>query len=89
MAATKAPRSDAAFVAAVAGVQPALAAWRKRRKSRDPIPEPLWHDLVRMARAYRLSPVAHALRVNYTALKRRALLTPLATPARTGGSVRL
>ena len=42
-----------------------------------------------LARAYRLSPVAHALRVNYTGLKRRALVTPLATPARTGGSVRL
>ena len=89
MAAKKATRLDPAFAAAVAEVQPALAAWRKRRKSREPIPEPLWHDMVRMARAYQPSPVAQALRVNYTALRRRALINPLATPALTGNSVRL
>jgi hypothetical protein len=85
----KATRSDPAFAAAVAEVQPALAAWRKRRKPREPIPETLWHYMVRMAQAYQPSPVAQALRVNYTSLKRRLLADPLATPARTGGSVRL
>jgi hypothetical protein len=89
MAATKATRLDPAFAAAVAKVQPALAVWRKQRKCREPIPETLWHDIVRMARAYQLSPVAQALRVNYTALKRRALGNPLATPGRTTGYVRL
>jgi hypothetical protein len=62
MAATKATRSDAAFAAFVAEVQPALAAWRKRRKYREPIPEIFWHDMVLMARAYQPSPVAQAFR---------------------------
>lgn len=76
MTANKATRLDPAFAAAVAEVQPALAAWRKQREPREPIPEPLWQDLVRMARSYQLSPVAQALRVNYTSLKRRALVNP-------------
>jgi hypothetical protein len=89
MAARKATRLDPAFAAAVAGVQPALAAWRKRRKPREPIPEPLWHYMVRLARAYQPSPVAQALRVNYNSLKRRLLANPLATPVRIGDSIRL
>ena len=76
--ANRATRSDPAFAASVAELQPILAAWRKERKPRDPIPEPLWHSVVRMARAYRTGPVAHALRVNYTALKRRVQASSLA-----------
>jgi hypothetical protein len=41
MTANKATRLDPAFAAAVAEVQPALAAWRKQREPREPIPEPL------------------------------------------------
>jgi len=89
MAAKKAARSDPAFAAALAEVQPALAAWRKRRKPREPIPEPLWHEMVRMAQVYQPSPVAQALRVNYTTLKRRVPVNPSATAARTGNTVRL
>ncbi|MGD1084950.1 MAG: hypothetical protein ABSA47_09405 [Verrucomicrobiota bacterium] len=89
MAATKTTSLDPAFAVAVAKVQPALAAWRSGRKPREPIPETLWQDLVRMARAYRPSPVAQALRVNYSALKRRVLTNPPASPARTGDPVRL
>jgi hypothetical protein len=89
MAAKKATRLDPAFAADVAGVQTALAAWRKRRKPREPIPETLWHDIIRMAQIYQTSPVAQALRVNYTALKRRVPVNLLATPARTGNTVLL
>ena len=74
----KATRLDPAFMMAVARVQPVLAAWRKQRKRRDQIPESLWHDIVQVARVYQPSPVAHVLRVNYTALKRRVLAVPLA-----------
>ena len=59
------------FAAEVAKLQPALDAWRKQRKCREPIPEPLWWDMVRLAKAYRASPVAQVLRVNYSTLKRR------------------
>ena len=50
MTANKATRLDRAFAAAVAEVQPALAAWRNQRNPRDPVPEPLWHDLGRSRR---------------------------------------
>jgi hypothetical protein len=71
MAAKTSTKSDPTFAAAVARVQPALAAWRQRRRHREPIPEVLWRAMVMLARDYGLSPVAQALHVNYTALKRR------------------
>jgi hypothetical protein len=45
MALETATRSNAAFAVAVEQVQSDLAAWRKRRKSREPIPELLWYDM--------------------------------------------
>jgi len=66
-------RLNPAFAAEVAKLQPALHAWRKQRKHREPIPETLWGDIVRLARDYRASPVAQVLRVNYSSLKRRLL----------------
>jgi hypothetical protein len=77
MTANRATRLEPAFAAAVAEVEPALATWRKRRKNREPIPEPLWSAMVRLAQAYRPSPVAQALRVNYSALKCRIKVNPL------------
>ena len=74
MAAKTALKSDPVFTAAIARVQPALAAWRKRRKPREPIPEALWRKMGKLARGYGLSPVAQALKVNYTALKRHGLV---------------
>ena len=71
MAAKTITKSDPTFVAAIARIQPALGAWRQRRKHREPIPERLWRAMVRLARRFGLSPVAQALRVNYTALKHR------------------
>jgi len=82
-------RLDPSFAAAVAEVQTVLAAWRRQRKRQDPIPEILWHDIVRLAQAYQPSRVAQALRLNYTSLKRRTLASQSATTARTGGSARL
>jgi len=73
---------------AVATVQPALAAWRQHRKPGNPIPEPIWRELVVLARFYRPSPVAQALRVNYTTLKSRVLASSRATPAGSGESTR-
>jgi anti-sigma-K factor RskA len=83
MAAKTITQSDLTFAAAVARVQPALAAWRKRRKHREPIPETLWRVMVNLARGYGLSPVAQALRVNYTALKRHLVATAAPQAPRT------
>jgi urease accessory protein UreF len=71
MARQSSTKMGPAFTAELAKLQPALDAWRKRRKRREPMPEPLWRAMVRLARNYRASPVAQALRVNYSNLKRR------------------
>jgi hypothetical protein len=71
-------KSDPTFAAAVGRVQPVLAAWRRRRKHREPVPEALWRAMVTLARDYGLNPVAHALNVNYAALQRH--LAPCPTP---------
>jgi hypothetical protein len=68
----------------MARVQPALAAWRQRRKHREAIPEPLWRAMVRLARRYGLSPVAQVLRVNYTALKHHLTATVAPRVPRSG-----
>jgi len=45
--------------------------WRRARKIPSRIPEPVWAAAARMAGTYGLSRTAQALRVNYSALKRR------------------
>jgi hypothetical protein len=72
--------SNPAFAVAVAQVQSDLAAWRKRRKPKEPIPELLWYEMAQMARSYGLSAVAYAFRINYYGLKRRVMSTPLERP---------
>src|ERR1035437_2689249 len=60
MATKTSTKSDPTFAAAIERVQPALTVWRQRRKHREPIPEPLWRVMVRLARRYGLSLVATA-----------------------------
>ena len=48
-----------------------LEAWRKTRKHRDRIPDPLWSAMTRLAKTYGVSPVSAALRVEYYTLKDR------------------
>lgn len=64
---------DPALVIGLARVQPALAAWRQRRRHREAIPENLWRLIVPLAQSHGVSPVARALRLNYTALQQRTL----------------
>jgi len=75
MAAKTTTKSDPTFAAAIARVQPALTAWRQRRRHREPIPESLWRAMVRLARRFGLSPVAQVLKVNYTTLKHHLAAT--------------
>jgi len=65
--------SDPALAVGLAGVQPALAAWRQRRRHREAIPEKLWRLIVPLAQSHGVSPVARALRLNYTALQSRCV----------------
>ena len=78
MAAKTTIKSDAAM--AVAPAQAALAAWRKARKQREPIPQALWRVMVPLARAHGVSAIARALRVNYTGLRDHLLADSAATP---------
>ena len=48
-----------------------LSAWRKHRRHRQPIPEPLWQAAAVLARTHGVSPVSSALRLNYYDLQRR------------------
>jgi hypothetical protein len=83
MAAKTTTKSDPTFSAAIARVQPALTAWRQRRKHREPIPEHLWRGMARLARRYGLSAVAQVLRVNYTGLKHHLMASSAPQAPRT------
>ena len=48
-----------------------LEAWRRSRRGRERIPEPLWNLAVQMAGVYGLCTTARTLRLDYVALKRR------------------
>ena len=64
-----AEKSGAGFASAIARVEPALSAWRARRKPRQGIPKALWKRMAKLAGRYGVSPVAQSLGVNYTSLK--------------------
>ena len=87
MAANGVAKADASLAVGLRQVEPALAAWRQRRRHREAIPEELWRLIVPLARAHGVSPVAQALGLNYTTLKERTLLGETVAPARnrTGG----
>jgi len=48
-----------------------LDAWRRSRRGRERIPEPLWNLAVQMAGVYGLCTTARTLRLDYVVLKRR------------------
>lgn len=53
------------------GVRKRIERWRRTRKVRSPIPEPLWAAAVEMANVYGMNRTAEALRLNYYGLKKR------------------
>ncbi len=53
------------------GVRRRFERWRRTRKVRSAVPEPLWDSAVKMACAYGLHRTSKALRVNYYSLKKR------------------
>lgn len=50
-------------------VSRALAAWRRARPHRQPIPEALWKRMGALARVHGVSAVSQALRLDYYSLK--------------------
>ena len=53
------------------GLRRRFEGWRRTRKVRTRIPEPLWGSAVKLARRYGIHRTAKALRVDYYALKKR------------------
>ena len=53
------------------GVRRRIEQWRRSRKVRAPIPDPLWAAAVRMAKSYGMNRTARTLRLNYYGLKKR------------------
>jgi hypothetical protein len=58
--------------------------WRKTRKKRSPMPEPLWAAAVELAQSEGVYPIARALRVNYQSLQCRVAMASSGTPPGTG-----
>jgi len=52
-------------------VQRRFEQWRRERKGRARIPEPLWRAAVKMAETYGVNRAATALRLDYYTLKKR------------------
>ena len=52
-------------------LQQQLEHWRATQPVRTKLPESFWHSAAELARQHGLNPTARALRLDYTALKRR------------------
>jgi hypothetical protein len=57
--------------------------WRKTRKKRSPMPEPLWAAAVKLAQSDGIYPIARALQLNYQSLQCRVAIASSATSHRT------
>jgi hypothetical protein len=64
-------KSEAVILPELARVGRTLEIWRKGRKFRQPIPEPLWSEIVALARVHGVSAVSRALRLDYYTLQGR------------------
>ena len=69
------------------GVRRRFERWRRTRKVRSRIPEPLWASAVKLAGRYGLHRTAKALRVDYYALKKRVEGAPAAIASKTPAEV--
>jgi len=56
-----------------------IAKWRKTRKKRSPMPEPLWAAAVELSQSDGVYPTARALRVNYQSLQCRVAIASSTT----------
>jgi hypothetical protein len=75
---------------ALEGLRRRFERWRRTRKVRTRIPEPLWASAVKLATRYGIHRTAKALRVDYYALKKRVegthAVTASKAPGESGGA---
>ena len=69
------------------GLRRRFERWRRTRKVRARIPEPLWASAVKLAGRYGIHRTAKALRVDYYALKKRFEGMPAATASKTPAEI--
>ena len=69
------------------GLRRRFERWRRTRKVRSPIPEPLWDSAVKLAGTLGIHRTAKALRVDYYALKKRVEGTAAVTASNTPAGV--
>ncbi|MFQ5464075.1 MAG: hypothetical protein ACE5E5_15795 [Phycisphaerae bacterium] len=69
------------------GLRRRFERWRRTRKVRARIPEPLWASAVKLAGRYGIHRTAKVLRVDYYALKKRAEGTPAVIASKTPAEV--
>ena len=69
------------------GLRRRFERWRRTRKVRSPIPEPLWASAVKLAGTFGIHRTAKALRVDYYALKKRVEGTAAVTASNTPAGV--
>ncbi len=69
--------------ARVQQAQVRIEKWRKTRKKRSPMPEPLWDTAVELAQSDGVYRIARMLRLNYQTLKCRVAIASSATSHRT------
>ena len=68
--------------ARLVGLRQRFEGWRRTRKVRSRIPEPLWAAAVKLAAKYGIHQTAKALRVDYYALKKRVDGVPAVTASK-------
>ena len=69
------------------GLRRRFEGWRRTRKVRTRIPEPLWGSAVKLATRYGIHRTATVLRVDYYALKKRVEGAPAAIASKTPAEV--
>ena len=72
-------RAKRGLPARLEGLRRRFERWRRTRKVRSRIPDPLWNSAVRAAGTYGIHRTAKALRVDYYALKKRVEGVPAVT----------
>lgn len=66
-------RTTRELPARLAGVRRRIERWRRTRRTRSRMPEPLWASAVEVARTHGIHLAAKALRLSYYALKKRVI----------------
>jgi hypothetical protein len=66
----------------IAAVGSRIEHWRRTREKRSPMPETLWREATRLARAHGVGPISRQLRLGYASLQKRVAVPEGEQPER-------